>query len=90
MVKLFLENFFPHSEALKRQAEIIQFIMMNQEFAHDACERYKETLKKCPNHGYSVGHQMCIFYKGVTNEVRSQLNFGSRGSYPDLGVDLSL
>ncbi|XP_047943052.1 uncharacterized protein LOC125189868 [Salvia hispanica] len=53
----------------------------------EAWERFNALLKKCPNHGLSPGHQVSLFYNGCLEFIKSQLDFGSGGSFLDKGVE---
>ncbi|XP_047948862.1 uncharacterized protein LOC125194660 [Salvia hispanica] len=61
--------------------------MKSQESMLEAWERFNALLKKCPNHGLSLGHQVSLFYNGCSEFIKSQLNFGSGGSFLGKGVD---
>ncbi|XP_047965001.1 uncharacterized protein LOC125209447 [Salvia hispanica] len=87
LAKKFLERFFPLSSTLNLQAEISHFKMKSQESMFEAWERFNALLKKCPNHGLSPGHQVSLFYNGCSEFIKSQLDFGSGGSFLDKGVD---
>ncbi|XP_047979067.1 uncharacterized protein LOC125220986 [Salvia hispanica] len=87
LAKKFLERFFPLSSTLNLQAEIFHFKMKSQESMFEAWERFNALLKKCPNHGLSPGHQVSLFYNGCSEFIKSQLDFGSRGSFLDKGVE---
>ena len=53
MVELLLEKYYPPSEALKWQAEDIQYAMQPQENVQEAWKRFKYLMRRCPNHGLS-------------------------------------
>ncbi|XP_042016150.1 uncharacterized protein LOC121764155 [Salvia splendens] len=61
--------------------------MKGQESMFEAWERFNTLLKKCPNHGLSPGHQVSLFYNGCSDFIKSQLDFGSGGSFLDKEVD---
>ncbi|XP_047964692.1 uncharacterized protein LOC125209127 [Salvia hispanica] len=85
MVELFLEKYFPPSEVLKRQAEIIQFQMKPHETIREAWARFKTLLKRCPKHGLSPGHQVITFYRGCTSDAMRELNWSAGGAILQLG-----
>ncbi|XP_047953056.1 uncharacterized protein LOC125198844 [Salvia hispanica] len=85
MVDLFLEKYFPPSEVLKRQAEIIQFQMKPHETIREAWARFKTLLKRCPKHGLSPGHQVITFYRGCTPDAMRELNWSAGGALLQLG-----
>ncbi|XP_042035040.1 uncharacterized protein LOC121781361 [Salvia splendens] len=80
MVEKFLEKYYPPSEALKRQSEIISFEMTTQESIRGAWERFKGLMKRCPNHGLNPTHQVLAFYRGCLPEAKRELNLSAGGS----------
>ncbi|XP_042057978.1 uncharacterized protein LOC121802379 [Salvia splendens] len=80
MVEKFLEKYYPPSEALKRQSEIISFEMTPQESIQGAWERFKGLMKRCPNHGLNPTHQVLAFYRGCLPEAKRELNLSAGGS----------
>ncbi|XP_047942991.1 uncharacterized protein LOC125189799 [Salvia hispanica] len=80
MVHKFLEKFYPPSEAIKRQHEIIAFQMIPVETIGDACGRFKALLKRCPNHGLSPTVQVIIFFKECIPEAQRELNLSAGGN----------
>ncbi|XP_042016340.1 uncharacterized protein LOC121764371 [Salvia splendens] len=85
MVELFLEKYYPPSEALKRQAEVIQYKMHPQENIMEAWKRFKQLMRRCPNHGLTPGQQILTFYRGGTLEAMRELNMSAGGSLLKLG-----
>ena len=90
MVELFLDKYYPPSEALKRQAEVISYAMHPQENIHEAWKRFKYLMKRCPNHGLSPGQQIVTFHRGATPEAIRELNMSAGGSLLKLGEDDAL
>ncbi|XP_042016265.1 uncharacterized protein LOC121764286 [Salvia splendens] len=80
MVEKCLEKYYPPSEALKRQLEIISFEMVPQESIRGAWERFKGLMKRCPHHGLNPTHQVLIFYRGCLPEAKRELNLSAGGS----------
>ncbi|XP_042005868.1 uncharacterized protein LOC121754604 [Salvia splendens] len=87
LAQKFLNQLFPLSFTLNIQAEISHFKMKGQESMFEVWERFNALLKECPNHGLSPGHQVSLFYNGCSEFIKSQLDFGSGGSFLDKGVD---
>ncbi|XP_042055746.1 uncharacterized protein LOC121800233 [Salvia splendens] len=85
MVQLFLEKYYPPNEALKRQAEVIQYVMQPQENVQEAWKRFKYFMRRCPNHGLSPGQQILAFYRGSTPKSMRELNMSAGGSLLKLG-----
>ncbi|KAG9442207.1 hypothetical protein H6P81_018061 [Aristolochia fimbriata] len=46
----------------------------------EACERFKELLRRCPNRGIPRWMQMEIFYNGITNSTRSLIDAAAGGT----------
>ena len=53
LVGQFLEKFFPESKAIELRGRISAFQMLDDESLYDAWERFKELLRKCPQHGFA-------------------------------------
>ncbi|XP_042051762.1 uncharacterized protein LOC121797101 [Salvia splendens] len=87
MVEKFLEKFYPPSEAIKRQHEIIAFQMTSTENIRDAWGRFKSLMKRCPNHGLTPTVQVITFFKGCVPEAQRELNLSSGGNFLKKGVN---
>ncbi|XP_042027227.1 uncharacterized protein LOC121774410 [Salvia splendens] len=87
MVEKFLEKFYPPSEAIKRQHEIIAFQMTPAENIINAWERFKSLMKRCPNHGLTPTVQVITFFKGCVPEAQKELNLSSGGNFLKKGVN---
>ncbi|KAH6803866.1 hypothetical protein C2S51_032113 [Perilla frutescens var. frutescens] len=68
----FLHKFFPPGLTLKLKGEITQFCQYDDENLYEAWERFRELLRKYPNHGFGIDHQVCIFYNGCDTEGHDQ------------------
>ncbi|XP_047943010.1 uncharacterized protein LOC125189824 [Salvia hispanica] len=90
MVHKFLEKFYPPSEAIKRQHEIIDFQMTPAETIRDAWGRFKALLKRCPDHGLSPTVQVIIFFKGCIPEAQRELNLSAGGNLLKKGEEEAL
>ena len=51
LVETLTERFFPPTLTSKRRKEIIFFKQGEEESLHNAWERYKKLMKRCPMHG---------------------------------------
>ncbi|XP_030502340.2 uncharacterized protein LOC115717494 [Cannabis sativa] len=47
----FLSKFFPPTKITKLRVDINNFTQHDNESLYEACERFKDLLRKCPNHG---------------------------------------
>ncbi|XP_013699867.2 uncharacterized protein LOC106403597 [Brassica napus] len=48
---------------------------------NEAWERFNDTLRECPHHGFDDDHVLGIFYDGVDWEFRNALNAASNGDF---------
>ncbi|XP_042038223.1 uncharacterized protein LOC121784109 [Salvia splendens] len=87
MVEKVLEKFYPPSEAIKRQHEIIAFQMTPTENIRDAWGRFKSLMKRYPNHGLTPTVQVITFFKGCVPEAQRELNLSSGGNFLKKGVN---
>lgn len=44
---------------------------------HDACERFKDILRKCPDHGITIAQQVQYFYASLTPFYHSNVDSSS-------------
>ena len=65
LVEAYLSRFFPHAFTSKRRGEIIAFKQKEDESLYNACERYKQLLRRCPIHRIEKMTQMDIFYHAM-------------------------
>ena len=70
LVGNFLERFFPETKAIELRAQISSFRMFEDESLHEAWERYRDLIRKCPQHGFAKWQQVNYFYNGVTGQWR--------------------
>ena len=47
---------------------------MDGESLHEAWARFKEMLRKCPNHGVSLPVQLQTFYYGLLTSTKTLVN----------------
>ncbi|XP_052198255.1 uncharacterized protein LOC127805537 [Diospyros lotus] len=80
LVHKFTLKYFPPAKISKLKHEISTFQQAEIENFHEAWERYKEFLRKCSNHGFSLPAQNHYFYAGLTPYSRSAGRFYSRSS----------
>jgi len=79
LCKAFLNKYFPPSKAQKLIYEISHFSQQGDESLFEAWERYRELLRKCPQHGFNEGQQITNFYSGLTSHTRSIVDATSGG-----------
>jgi hypothetical protein len=77
---LFKARFFPVHKFVERRREIQNFEQGDNETLHDAWERFKLSLKKCPKHGIDDLAQMQYFTQGLRPQTRMLLDASAGGS----------
>ncbi|KAL1567429.1 hypothetical protein AAHA92_02909 [Salvia divinorum] len=81
IVALFLDKYYPLGTILKLKSEICQFIQGHDEPLYESVARFKALLRKCPNHGFSIEHQICLLYNGFTEKISAMLDAGANGGF---------
>ncbi|GJU69372.1 reverse transcriptase domain-containing protein [Tanacetum coccineum] len=81
LVSKFINFFFPPSKTTNLRNEITNFRQIAQESFSEAWERFKELLRKCPHHGFSLMHQLDTFYNSLSYNDQDSLNFAADGNY---------
>ena len=74
LVETYLTKFFPPQLTSQFKAKITQFQQGEQETLYDAWDRFKELLRRCPQHGYELSAQVQIFYNGQNYSTRALVN----------------
>ncbi|GJZ09481.1 reverse transcriptase domain-containing protein [Tanacetum coccineum] len=80
LVSKFLNRFFPHSKTRELRKEITNFQQVFGETFTEAWERFKDLLRKCPHHGFSLLHQIDFFYNGLSQSDQDSLNTAAGGN----------
>ncbi|GJU17642.1 reverse transcriptase domain-containing protein [Tanacetum coccineum] len=78
LVSKFLNRFFPHSKTRELRKEITNFQQVFGETFTEAWERFKNLLRKCPHHGFSLLYQIDFFYNGLSQSDQDSLNTAAR------------
>lgn len=81
MCKRFMLEFFPMRMVMRVIREITNFKQMNGEPLHEAWERFKGLMRKCPEQGLSKGYQVCYFYHGLNRERKMMVDASCGGSF---------
>nr|GEX30792.1 putative reverse transcriptase domain-containing protein [Tanacetum cinerariifolium] len=74
MAKIFLGKYFPPSMVTKLKNEITNFYQRPDESLFEACERYKLSIDRCPNHNMLPVTQIDTFYIGLSLRHRDTIN----------------
>ncbi|XP_073056941.1 uncharacterized protein [Primulina eburnea] len=80
LVTKFLSKYFPPAKSAKLKIEITNFRQRELEVLYEAWERYKELLRKCPNHGYADWVQIGLFYNGLDGPTRGNVDTAVGGT----------
>ncbi|XP_022891637.1 uncharacterized protein LOC111406443 [Olea europaea var. sylvestris] len=82
LIRKFCNKFFPPARVAKIRLEIQTFQQKEGESYHEAWNRFNELMRKCPNHGITIGNQVQYFYTGLTplSLSKSQVDASAGGS----------
>ncbi|GKA54664.1 reverse transcriptase domain-containing protein [Tanacetum coccineum] len=80
LVSKFLNRFFPYSKTRELRKEITNFQQVFGETFTEAWERFKDLLRKCPHHGFSLLYQIDFFYNGLSQSDQDSLNTTAGGN----------
>ncbi|GJT78527.1 RNA-directed DNA polymerase, eukaryota, reverse transcriptase zinc-binding domain protein [Tanacetum coccineum] len=80
LVSKFLNRFFPHSKTRQIRKEIMNFQQVFGETFTEAWERFKDLLRKCPHHVFSLLYQIDFFYNGLCKSDQDSLNTAAGGN----------
>ncbi|GJS30800.1 reverse transcriptase domain-containing protein [Tanacetum coccineum] len=80
LVSKFLNRFFPYSKTRELRKEITNFQQVFGETFTEAWERFKDLLRKCPHHEFSLLHQIDFFYNGLCQSDQDSLNTAVGGN----------
>ncbi|GJW20709.1 reverse transcriptase domain-containing protein [Tanacetum coccineum] len=69
------------SKTTNLRNEITNFRQIAQESFSEAWERFKELLRKCPHHGFSLMHQLDTFYNSLSYNDQDSLNSAAGGNF---------
>ena len=64
MAQKFLTKYFSPTKTVKLRNDITNFMQYDQELIYEACERYKDLLRKCPHHELPSWLQINFFLMG--------------------------
>ncbi|KAK6115709.1 hypothetical protein DH2020_007978 [Rehmannia glutinosa] len=76
----FLFKFFPSSKTLQLKSEITQFRQFDSEPLYEAWERFRDLLRRCPQHGFPEDQQLCFFYNGLMGQTRAFVDAAAGGA----------
>nr|GEZ62056.1 reverse transcriptase domain-containing protein [Tanacetum cinerariifolium] len=73
-------HFFPPSKTTNLKNDITNFHQRFDESFGEACDHFKDLLRKCPHHGFSKLHQIDTFYNALTQSNQDSLNAAADGN----------
>ena len=74
LVNKLLTRFFPLAKAAKLRININTFCQLDGKSFYEAWERYKDLLRKCPNHNLHKWIQVHHFYNGLSVPTRTLID----------------
>ena len=80
LAEQFLTKYFPPTKNAKLRNDITSFQQIDEESLHEAWERFKELLRKCPHHGIPHWIQMETFYNGLNANTRMMVDASANGA----------
>nr|GEX31896.1 DNA-directed DNA polymerase [Tanacetum cinerariifolium] len=78
---MFLGKYFPPSMVTKLRNEITNFRQRLDELLFEACERYKLSIDRCPNHNMLPVTQIDTFYNMLTLRYHDTINATAGGTF---------
>ncbi|XP_075515805.1 uncharacterized protein LOC142550615 [Primulina tabacum] len=76
----FLSKYFPPAKSAQLKIEISTFRQTDFEQLYEAWERYKDLLRRCPNHGFEDWVQIELFYNGLNGQTRTTVDAAAGGT----------
>ena len=80
LVNKFLTWFLPSAKATKLRIDINDLCQLDGESFYEAWERYKDLLRKCPNHNLPKCMQVHHFYNALSEPTRTLIDASTGGA----------
>ncbi|KAI3461988.1 hypothetical protein Pfo_018651 [Paulownia fortunei] len=80
LAQTFLAKYFPPAKTARMRNDITTFNQYDMESLHEAWERYKELLRRCPHHGLPEWLQVQTFYNGLGGATRTLVDAAAGGA----------
>ena len=74
LLNKFLARFFPPAKAVKLRIDISSFYQYEGESFYEAWERFKDLLRKFPDHSFIKWMQVHHFYNGLSHPTRTLID----------------
>ena len=69
-----MKNFSRKQKVIELRGRITAFQMDEDEYLQEAWERFKDLLRRCPQHGFADWQQIHLFCNGITPHWRTMLD----------------
>ncbi|XP_021298057.1 uncharacterized protein LOC110427025 [Herrania umbratica] len=83
----FLAQFFSPTKIGKMRNDIALFMQLDSKSLYDAWERYKDLLRRCPDHGFPKWLQVQIFYNELISPIRTTIDFATKRALMAESID---
>src|SRR5262249_45777508 len=80
LVEKFLTKYFPPSKTAKLRNDISTYTQLESESLYEACERYKDLLRRCPHHKLLTWLQVQTFYNGLIHGYKAMIDVAVGGT----------
>ncbi|CAN6716139.1 unnamed protein product [Malus baccata var. baccata] len=74
LIENFLNKYYLASKTFDLRTQILSFAQKPNEEFHEALERFKELIRKCPHSGINTTDQMHIFFRGLNMTTKTLVN----------------
>ncbi|CAN6583880.1 unnamed protein product [Malus baccata var. baccata] len=81
--EFFLNKYYPASKTLDMRTQILSFAQKPNEEFHEAWERFKELIRKCPHSGINTTDEMHIFFRWLNMTTKTFVYALCGGPYKD-------
>ena len=78
--KKFLAKFFPPAKTAQLRSKIGQFKQNDFESLYEAWERYKDLIRRCPQHGLPDWLRIQMFCNGLNGQTQTIVDAASGGT----------
>ncbi|WCJ42012.1 hypothetical protein M5689_022844 [Euphorbia peplus] len=87
MEHCFLTKYFPPKQMIMLRNEIFQFVQAEDESLQEAWERFKELLRRVPNHSIPLWMQVQTFYNGLMDSCKSEIEVVVTGELDNMTAE---
>ncbi|CAM8964155.1 unnamed protein product [Rhodiola kirilowii] len=84
LAQAFLLQYFPPAKTQRLKNLINSFEQGEDESFYEAWERFKELQRECPHHNIDKPTLIQIFYQGMDNESKRQMDQAAGGTFMEL------